>query len=31
MTEYAHEENAAAVIVTLKMQMQQVTEKVTEE
>ena len=31
MTKYSHEENAAVVATTFRMQMQQVTEKIAEE
>ena len=31
MTKYSHEENTATEVATFKMQMQQVTKKVTEE
>ena len=31
MTKYSHEENAVAAVVTLKMQMHQVTERIAEE
>ena len=31
MTKYSHEENAVAAVVTFKMQMQQVIEKVAKE